>query len=270
MSIPIRKWSGGTESFSRKKLAASMRSTGAPADVVDRVLDSIEPRLRSGMSTAKLYRLAFDALRREGPHYAGRYGLRRSVMELGPSGYGFEKLWGALLEAQGWSTRVGVRLPGRFVRHEVDVVATRDGRRTYTECKFHNRPGRKTDVKVSLYVYARSLDLQNADGSDFDRFQLVTNTRFTKDALRHGEGVGLEMISWTHPARDGVKDRIERARLHPVTCLTTLTRKHKRQLLEDGVVLARQLADDHAALQRLPLKAARRDRVRAELDALLD
>ena len=49
------------------------------------------------------------------------------------------------------------------------------------------------------------------------------------------------MLSWDFPASDGLRERVDRAGLHPVTCLTSLSLKEKRQLLEKGVVLCRDL-----------------------------
>ena len=44
-------------------------------------------------------------------------------MELGPSGFPFEKLVGKILEQEGFETRVGVIVQGNCVQHEVDVIA---------------------------------------------------------------------------------------------------------------------------------------------------
>jgi hypothetical protein len=50
-------------------------------------------------------------------------------------------------------------LQGRCVQHEIDIIAERDGRRLFAECKFHNRATYRNDVKLPLYLRARSLDL---------------------------------------------------------------------------------------------------------------
>ena len=43
------------------------------------------------------------------------------------------------LKAKGFETKVSVMKDGCFVKHEIDVVAKRDDRNIYAECKFHNK-----------------------------------------------------------------------------------------------------------------------------------
>jgi hypothetical protein len=77
---------------------------------------------------------------------------------------------------------------------------------------------------------------------------VVTNTRFSADAIRYGSCVGLALLSWDYPAGKGIKDLVDSLSLYPVTCLTTLTKTEKASLLAAGIVLCRQL---HAGGQLL-------------------
>lgn len=45
------------------------------------------------------------------------------------------------------------------------------------------------------------------------------------------------MIGWNYPEKGNLQDMIEEGRLHPITCLTTLTDGEKKTLLTSGVVL---------------------------------
>jgi len=248
----IRKADGSREPFDEAKLRQSLRRSGAPPEEEERVTAVVLEALHPGMSTKELYKLAFRELRRRAPDpVAARYGLARAVIELGPSGYPFERFVGAVLAAEGHRTKVGVTLQGRFVRHEIDVEAVApDGRRHLCECKFRNHRQGKVDVRVALYVYARSLDLRTEE-NPYDDFLLVTNGRFTSDAYHYGQGVGLRMISWLYPEGDGLKARIDRAGVHPVTCLTHLRLRDKRELLRHDVVLCRELLAAPETLDRL-------------------
>ncbi len=68
-------------------------------------------------------------------------------MELGDTGYPFEKFVAALLRSEGYETKVGVIVQGHCVTHEVDVVAENDRHHYMCECKFHNSQGRFCNVK---------------------------------------------------------------------------------------------------------------------------
>jgi Holliday junction resolvase-like predicted endonuclease len=101
----------------------------------------------------------------------------------------FERFIARILESEGYTTQVGVVLAGRCVTHEVDVVADRDGKHYLVECKYHNSHGRFCDVKIPLYIQARFTDIDEKwredsnDARHFDQGWVVTNTRFTSDAL---------------------------------------------------------------------------------------
>jgi len=108
------------------------------------------------------------------------------------------------------------------------------------ECKYHTQSGVKSDVKVSLYVYARFLDLKEKHG--FDEGVLITNTQFTTEAVKYADCVGLKIIGWKSPnARASLQYYVESKKLYPVTVLSSLTRYLSNRFREDGVVLIQDL-----------------------------
>lgn len=155
MNIPgqqvfVVKASGEREPFSETKLRRSLERVRAAPEVVDDIISRIQSELRDGMSTREIYRLAFALLKKHRRPLAARYSLKQAVMELGPSGHPFEKLVSEILRYQGYSAEVARTVQGVCVAHEVDVVAEKDDRHIMVECKFHNQPGLKSDVKVAL------------------------------------------------------------------------------------------------------------------------
>lgn len=64
-------------------------------------------------------------------------------MELGPSGFPFEKFISEILKFQGFAVQVGVIVEGHCVKHEIDVVAEKGEEHFMIECKFHNTQGIK-------------------------------------------------------------------------------------------------------------------------------
>jgi len=265
----IEKASGERETFSEEKLFHSLQAVGASEELARRVIRLLMDQVGPDITTDKLYRLAFKLLHKEARYLAARYSLRRAIMDLGPSGYPFEKLVAALFHSQGYKTQVDQTLPGVHVNHEVDVVATRGEHRVLVECKYRNNHGRKCDVKVALYVNARWQDLRNnPDQPRIHQFWLATNTKFTRDAIRYSEGVGLKLLGWDYPQGQGLKEQIELSQVHPITCLTTLKARDKKALLRQRVVLCRELADHPKYLDDLRLKDAPRRRILEEISHL--
>ena len=272
--IFVIKASGEKEPFSDSKLRYSLEKARAPSDVIEKIVDHIKNELKDGMKTLDIYRYAFSLLRQQGRSIAGRYALKRAIMELGPSGHPFEKLVGELLKSEGFSVQVGKVVQGLCVNHEVDVAAVKDNRHIMAECKFHNQPGIKSDVKIALYVEARFEDVQKAwqrDSGHAQKFHeawLVTNTKLTSDAIHYAECVGMKAIGWSYPPNNGLQNLIENAGLHPLTCLTALSNIHKRLLLDKGLVLCKEIFENKNLLQELGLNELKIKQIEQEIDNL--
>lgn len=246
--ILITKADGEQEPFDPAKLEHSLQLAGASSVIRARVLARVEHELRTGMQTEDIYRRAFQMLKdEESLPVAARYSTKRAVFALGPSGFPFEQFLAEVLRAHGWRARTGVAMTGRCAPHEVDVLAEKGKLRVGIEAKFHNDPGGKTDIKDALYVYARYEDLRKAPeaSSRVDEGWLVTNTRFTRNAIRYGQCSGLTLIGWDYPRTRGLLTMIEAAKVHPLTCLTTLTEHEKRSLLDRRIVLCKDIQTPH-------------------------
>lgn len=259
----ITKADGTQEAFDPAKLEHSLALAGASSTARARVLAAVLNEVHSGMSTEDIYRHAFEALKREElPPVAARYSIKRAVFQLGPSGYPFESFLAEVLRANGWSARAEVTLMGRCVSHEVDVLAEKQGKRIGIEAKFHNDPGGKTDVKDALYVKARYDDLRQAplQSARVDEGWLVTNTRFTRNAIRYARCSNLTLLGWDYPRTRGLLSMIEEGKVHPITCLTTLSEGEKRRLLDNKVVLCKNVTTSHL-LQEYGVKPERLPKV---------
>ena len=273
-SILITKASGDRVPFDMGKLTASLQRSGASEEVAREVANALLPKLTPGISTRKLYRMAFGLLRKRSKPAAARYRLKQAIMDLGPTGFPFEQFVARLLERDGYTTQVGIVVQGRCVKHEVDVIADKADRRYLVECKYRNTRGKVSDVKVPLYIQSRFLDVEqtwrNEPGGDKRSHigWVFTNTRFTVDALEYGLCAGLRMVGWDQPAKGSLKDRIDRSGLYPLTCLSTLTKAEKERLLEEGLVLARDLAEQPGALDKAFVRPPRTAKVLAELRQL--
>ncbi|NBV77381.1 ATPase [bacterium] len=247
-SLLITKADGEQEYFDPAKLEQSLERAGAPSIIRARILNTVEHELRPGMTTEQIYRHAFELLQKAAPaHIAARYSIKRAVFSLGPSGFPFEQFLAEILRAHGWTTQTGVAATGRCAPHEVDVMAQKGGRRIGIEAKFHNDASGNTDIKDALYVFARFEDLKRApeESSRVDEGWLVTNTRFTRNAIRYAQCSNLILLGWDYPHGRGLQAMIEEARVHPLTCLTTLSDTEKHRLLDNKIVLCKHITVPH-------------------------
>jgi Restriction endonuclease/ATP cone domain len=246
--ILITKADGEREPFDPAKLEHSLQLAGASSTMRAKILAHLMHELRPGMMTEDIYRRAYEILRAEEvAPVAARYSIKRAVFSLGPSGFPFEQFLAEVMRAHGWSAHAEVQLVGRCAPHEVDVLAEKDGKRIGIEAKFHNDPAGKTDIKDALYVKARYDDLRNAPQASqrVDEGWLVTNTNFTRNAIRYAQCSNLTLIGWDYPRTRGLLTLIEEGKVHPLTCLTTLSDSEKRRLLEQKIVLCKHIRTEH-------------------------
>lgn len=269
----IIKSSGEKVKFSLRKLHASLGKSGADKHTVDEIIEKVQGELYDGILTKEIYNRAFSLLKKKGGYLASKYKLKKAIYELGPTGYPFERFISAILKYSGYDTQVGEIMPGNCVSHEIDVVATKNGTTSLIECKFHSEEGRNCNVKVPLYIASRFKDVKihwesKPHDSALDVGWVVTNTRFTEDALQYGKCIGLYLLSWDFPKNDGLKDRIDRLGLYPITVSTLLTNREKQFLLSRDVVLSRDLIDDIFFLDHLGISETRKSKIKNEIRLL--
>lgn len=268
--IWVVKSTGEKEKFSLDKLRRSLVRSNADEETIKRIIDHIIPELHDGMKTAQIYKHAYSILKKKKYPAAVRYSLRKAVMELGPSGFPFEKYVAEVMKRKGYKAETGVILPGFCVAHEVDILMEKGDRHIFAECKFHNQQGIKTDVKVALYVYARFLDLQKGhkvQGGEKPLVHegwLITNTKLSLDAIQYANCAGLNVIGWDYPEQGNLQDLILETGVHPLTFLNTLSMSEKKNLLEQGIVMCRDITIGKELLKAVGLPDERIDKVVAE------
>ncbi|NNK76780.1 MAG: ATPase [Maribacter sp.] len=270
----VIKSSGERAKFSLSKLRKSLQRSGADESLVNQIVGQVRDELYQGISTKEIYNRAFTLLKKKKSVFASKYKLKKAIYELGPTGFPFEKFVASILEYSGYLTEVGKMMQGACIKHEVDVFAKKNGLLAIIECKFHGEEGRNCNVKVPLYIHSRYNDIkshwesQKHNTFTMDRGWVVTNTRFTKDAIAFGKCADLYLLSWDAPKNDGLKDRIDRLGLYPITVSTLLSKREKQFLLSRDVVLCRQLLSDSFFLDHLEVSEPRKGKIMKELQQL--
>ena len=272
--IFVKKNSIDVEPFSTLKLEQSLQRSGASKNEIENIISKIQPEIYDGISSNEIYKKAYAYLKKSNRTSASRYSLKRAIFELGPTGYPFERLVGALLREKGYETKVSVILNGECVTHEIDVLAEKEGSVYAIECKFHSDAKAVSNVKIPLYINSRFLDIQkqwNTNSNNSTHLKqgwLVTNTRFTIDAINYAKCVGLTLLSWDYPRKNGIKENIDTYGLYPVTTLTTLTLKEKHQLIENDIVLVKELYKTSNMLKKIGISEIRIKRILDEITHL--
>lgn len=254
-SIKIIKNNGESELFDPEKLKSSLIRAKTNVIIANDIVKKIEAELKDGDSTNTIYKKAFSLLNKKERHSATLYSIRRSIFELGPSGFPFEKFISKLLEAKGYKTLNNMMISGKCVNHETDVVAYDDDDCLVVEVKFHNQIAVKSDTKVALYVKARFDDIRGqefllgGEKRSMTRGLLVTNTKFTNNAKKYANCVNeFDLISWDYPETGNLYDLIYETSIQPVTCIPDLSKNDKKQLIEKGIISCIEVKDNEQAL----------------------
>lgn len=256
MDFYIRKSSGELERFDVEKLKRSLARPGAPENIINDIVEHIKNNLSNFKSTDDIYRYALEELIDKHPHIAIRYNLKKALHELGPTGFPFERYVAEIFKSDGYKTEVDQIIKGWCVDHEVDIVLEKNEEYSTVECKFHIGQSYTTDVKVALYTSARFEDiLQNWTSINLlKNCFLVTNTSFTMEAIKFGNCKKINLMSWNYPGEKSLSYLIDKFGLHPITALTSLTRKQKHFLVNNGLVLCRDAYKNIDLFKKLRLK----------------
>ena len=110
-----------------------------------------------------------------------------------------------------------------------------------------------TDDPSNLVAACRDCNAGKASSSP----DAETVARVSDDAMRYGACAGLHLIGWDYPSKGSLKDLIDREKLYPLTCLTTLSEHEKKMLLEQNLVLCSDLLRRDDLLRRIHISEGR-------------
>lgn len=245
----VTKASGEKELFSEGKVRESVIRSGASQKTADEFVKAVKKKIKPGIKSREIHEYTSRYLAKKDPKTAARYSLKNAMMKLGPDGFLFEKYVSRILEAYGYNTRVGIIVNGHCVTHEIDVIAIKNKKHFMIECKYHNKPGIKSNVKTALYVHSRFLDVEKAwkiqkgHGSMFHEGWLVTNTKCTSDAVQYARCAGLKILAWRYPTKRGLEYLIDKKGLYPLSIIPSLTRFDMKKLNTARLLLAKDLLE---------------------------
>lgn len=274
--MKIVKHSGNIVDYNPSKLKQSLLKSGASNLEVDSILHSIENQIYEGISTKEIYKLAFSLLKKSSHSHAARYNLKEAIRLLGPTGFFFEKYIARLFSSENYQTLTNFILQGKCVSHEIDVLIKKDNAIAMVECKFHMGKDANSDVKVPMYILSRFNDLKDNRHTIYTRKDIVskcwivTNNRFTADAIAFAKCSKLNLLSWNYPENNNLKTKNDTHHLYPVTCLTTLSLAEKDKLLVLDVILVKEIVNNSECLEKIGLSSNRIKNVLKEASELVE
>lgn len=267
----VLKSNGELELFSAKKLERSILRTGLPTKHCKEITKELSQNIKHGMRTQEIYKDAVKLIRLKSPIAATHYSLKKSLLELGPTGFEFEHFVAKYFNEIGYETYVGTIVQGEFVKHEVDIIASKTNYQAYVECKFHNNVGRTNDIKIVLYIKSRWDDLKNGpDGKYLREFYAVSNTAFSSDAILYANGTGLKLLGVNVPAEESFLDKIKKYKLYPITSLRRLKKTYYQELLSKKIILCKDLLNERSTLIKMGLSEQEIKTIFSDIKNLLE
>jgi HJR/Mrr/RecB family endonuclease len=244
LEIFVTKADGSKQLYNKQKIVQTSLRLGANSEEAERIAQQLELKLYDGISTRKILQLIFVLLRKPKPAVRNLFDLRRgiSLMEPKPE---FEMFIRALLSHSGYTVTPNTILRGLCGEHEVDAIASKDGVTYFVEVKHHASYHALTGLDESRIAraivedvtegYIRGLSEIKIDGA-----MIVTNTRYSEHAINYGRCRGIIMVGWASP-EIGLRDLVESQKLYPLSCLRGISRQVRLRLVDEGIVLIKQL-----------------------------
>jgi len=272
--MKIVKHSGNIVDYNPLKLEQSLLKSGANNLEVETILHTIEGEIYEGITTKKIYKMAFNLLKKVAHSHAARYNLKEAIRLLGPAGFFFEKYIARLFFSENYQAVTNFILQGKCVSHEIDVLVKKENAIAMIECKFHMGKDANSDVKVPMYILSRFNDLKDNRHTIFTRNDtlskcwIVTNNRFTTEAIAFAKCSKLNLLSWNYPDNNNLKTKNDTNFLYPITCLTTLSLAEKDKLLVLDFILVKELINNSECLEKIGLSSNRIKNVLKEASEL--
>lgn len=247
LGVLVKKADGSMQQFNKDKVVRTCLRMGANRQVAYEIANKVERRLYEGISTAKILQMVFQFMRKPKPFVGNIFDLRKglSLMSSKPE---FEVFVQALLARSGFEVSPNQLLIGACVEHEVDGIARKDGVTYFVEAKHHSRYHTPTGLDESRIARAVLEDVVEGFAlgkSDLkiDRAMIVTNTRYSDEAIRYGVCRNILQIGWSSPIDYGLQSMIKGVNLFPLSCLKGLSVDARLKLAMSGVVLFEQIIE---------------------------
>ncbi len=262
---------GEKEFFSFDKVYRSSKRAGASDKLARKIAQDIEKRIYPEMKTSEIYKVVKRFLK-ESPAVSMKFSLKQAMRKLGPSGFDFEKYIAEIFSRNGFKVKTNQMIAGKCISsYEIDFLAENNESTYLGECKYHTFAGARVDLKVALYNHARFLDISNNPKFKNSKTIIVTNTKFTTEAISYCECYGVDLLGWKYPRGKGLEYMIEKHNLYPVTILPSFKPHFKNIFAQKKMMLVLDLLDVslNQLVRKLKLSSKELEKLIKEAEVLL-
>jgi Holliday junction resolvase-like predicted endonuclease len=220
---------------------------GVTREVAEIVASRLEQKVYDGIESKRILSLIFRQLRRYSNATKHHIDLRKALAMMNPKP-DFEQYVRFLLEKQGYKVTPNTVVRGKCVEHEIDAIATKDGKTYIVEVKHHSNHHTLSGLDVDRISRATFEDITEGfklglNSLNLEKALIVCNAKLSEHAKRYAECRGISHIGWRYPPDRGIERMIEENKLYPITYLKNLDSASIRKLTGAGVLLLRQLAE---------------------------
>jgi Holliday junction resolvase-like predicted endonuclease len=238
----VIKLNGEKENFSSKKVYQSAMKAGAPAFLAKNIATEIEKEVYNGIKTTEIFKKVKDRLKKEDPQISLRFNLKEGMKKLGPAGFVFEDYVRKVLSRSGMKVKGNKILSGKCCSYEIDFLAEKEETTYIGECKYRNNHGDKIDINVCLKSFAILDDIKSAKHFNADlNFFIVTNSKFTEQAIKYANCKGIKLLGWNYPKNDGLEILITKNKLYPITILPSFRGYCAEIFKKEGIMLVDEI-----------------------------
>jgi hypothetical protein len=218
---------------------------GATREIAEKIADRVEVKIYDGVETRQILRMVFRQLRRYRPALKHQIDLRRALSLIKPKP-DFERFIQILLEEHGYTVTPNQIVKGKCAEHEVDAIASKNGKTYIVEVKHHFNYHKPTGLDVGRIARAVLEDVTEGfelglNNLRLDNAMIVCNTKLSEHAKRYVKCRKIHHLGWSSPSELDLQTMIEEKKLYPITCLKGLNIKIQRRFSSAGIILLRQL-----------------------------
>jgi hypothetical protein len=247
MTIFVTKANGTRQPFDKAKLVRTCRRMGATEETAHHIAKSIEAKLFDGIETKKILSMIFVSMRKHKPILKHMIDLRKSLSLL-RSKPDFELFIQLLLKEYGYDVVPNLIIRGKCVEHEVDALASKEGKTMIVEVKHHfdyHTPTGLDEARIARAVFEDATDGHEIGSNDLgiDDVMIVSNTKLSGHAERYVNCRNIKHVGWSHPPKSALQNLIEDKKLYPITILRGLRSPVRDKLVSAGIVMIKQLTE---------------------------
>lgn len=241
-SFQVVKINGEKETFSPKKVYYSALRAGASDSLAKNISKEIEKEVFDGIKTTDIFKKVKQKLKKEDTQLYLRFNLKEGMKKLGPAGFVFEDFVRKVFSRSGMKIKSARIISGKCCNYEIDFLAETEDVTYIGECKYRNNAGDKIDVNVCLKSFAILEDVKSGGSLKGDlNFFVVTNTKFTDQAIKYSNCKKMRLLGWNYPKNEGLEDLIDKHNLYPITILPSFKSYHAEVFKKEGIMLVDEI-----------------------------